>query len=1214
MKPLFRLITCVAIGLSLTLVACGDDNPANTGNEVVEACSEIVCPPGTTRYQDSSAEAECSASGSLDILTESGSVSGKCLGSGECLLICQPPEPCCGGEAWTETSYTCETPCAATCSCEGKCGVVTGADCEADCGSCGGGQVCSDNVCADGCPEGGEPCGDACAFAADGEVCHLGEICNPAEFCAGRECNDQEWDGNPCEDCEALGAPGCSPNEVCGGGVCVTDDNCKDELPVCGVGDEADTVKACKDDGNGNWAWGEQAICSSDAEKPYCANLVTGADCVACTEDAHCELEGEPGETLACQDNACVVICTPDCTDKDCGADGCGGLCGIAETTNGCAEDAPYCQDGDCETWEEACPVVEGQMFCNGSKGDGEVYVADAGQQATLTCQADDSDVISLQAAEDCADNTLQPLCADGACVECVEDANCKDDGDICFGNACVEHNDCPGDEGVSVCNAGYMADESADALVTCAYDAENNEPVWTLGEVCEDQICFGGVCVDEAVCPAEVLCNIDPASADGAKYIAQSPDQGIVTCAVVDNALVFAFDGQDGVNCASGNSPQVCVQDSPEQAPACEAPATCPEPGQKCAENWSFAAYLVCTVDPYNELDWGEPMGCETGDICVPDTGACDAPKSCPGFDGSPQCNDGQYDQAENNDVVTCTVDASTNTLSWDVEACGGKLCAAGACDITAPVFTAFTVNEKTGLLPEISEASWLHLVAELDSDDVASVTFYDGDEVLAVDTEAPFEHSELLASEDNGTHTLKAVATDTSNNLGSSDEVTVSSVLPPAGMVIWELTPPALYEALGGTEDVEVAELVRHPDGSLSVVGVAYVHLDEELCAGLQGVQLEACLPSLDNDKLGAVFTWAPSESAWVPPTYEGVKSVGLYPVESAALIGGNLVLTGQVKTYPGAVAHFGWKVLDKTGKVIFEDHLDEPLPGSYYHSSVVGGAGDRALMVGAYENDQGVSVLIYQRMAAAGALLGQLDFQNEDTGSPVYSYNPTALAQGPTGELYIAGVSEPKLDGWPQSEFVRRINSDGETLWTKPATDEQPDVAVYLNDVAVTVGGEVIAGGMAIDQNQEGFFVWKSMIRKYTPDGALVWQLDLPSPEFTPVGLDTALMTQVAVGPDGKVAFGGMRSAYTGEFPNMEFHELGTWVGVLKDQGDTAEVLWELVINDLTGCDGLEFDELGYLYVMTPAVVDSPFDGAPADMKLDPHDRFWLRKIAP
>jgi len=174
MKPLSRPIVCTAMCLALSLVACGDDNPANTGNEVVEACSEIECPPGTTRYQDSSAEAECSASGSLDILTESGSVSGKCLGSGECLLICQPPEPCCGGEEWTETSYTCETPCAATCSCDGKCGVVTGADCEADCGSCGGGQVCSDNVCMDECPEGSEPCGDACALI--GEVYEVDDL------------------------------------------------------------------------------------------------------------------------------------------------------------------------------------------------------------------------------------------------------------------------------------------------------------------------------------------------------------------------------------------------------------------------------------------------------------------------------------------------------------------------------------------------------------------------------------------------------------------------------------------------------------------------------------------------------------------------------------------------------------------------------------------------------------------------------------------------------------------------------------------------------------------------------------------------------------------------------------------------------------------------------------------------------------------------------
>lgn len=47
---------------------------------------------------------------------------------------------------------------------------------------------------------------------------------------------------------------------------------------------------------------------------------------------------------------------------------------------------------------------------------------------------------------------------------------------------------------------------------------------------------------------------------------------------------------------------------------------------------------------------------------------------------------------------------------------------------------------------------------------------------------------------------------------------------------------------------------------------------------------------------------------------------------------------------------------------------------------------------------------------------------------------------------------------------------------------------------------------------------------------------------------------------------------------------------------------------------GCEGLEFDGLGYLYVMSPAV-DDPLTGVPVeDMKIDPHDRFWLRKIAP
>ena len=137
------LLLTFALGVSAALSACGDDNAANTGNEVVEACSEIVCPVGTTRYQDSSAQGQCSGEGSVNVFTESGEVKAQCTGSGECLIICLPPEPCCEGEKWTSDSYECAKTCAATCACDGTCGEVTGPDCEADCGGCEAGQLCS---------------------------------------------------------------------------------------------------------------------------------------------------------------------------------------------------------------------------------------------------------------------------------------------------------------------------------------------------------------------------------------------------------------------------------------------------------------------------------------------------------------------------------------------------------------------------------------------------------------------------------------------------------------------------------------------------------------------------------------------------------------------------------------------------------------------------------------------------------------------------------------------------------------------------------------------------------------------------------------------------------------------------------------------------------------------------------------------------------------
>ena len=111
------------------------------------SCKDVSCPPGVISYPNAG---PCDEGESVELETQSGTEVGRCFGEGFCSLVCAPASPCCGGEAWTETSYSCMTPCAAVCSCDGKCGTVIGAECEAECGSCSGEQICNeDNICVD---------------------------------------------------------------------------------------------------------------------------------------------------------------------------------------------------------------------------------------------------------------------------------------------------------------------------------------------------------------------------------------------------------------------------------------------------------------------------------------------------------------------------------------------------------------------------------------------------------------------------------------------------------------------------------------------------------------------------------------------------------------------------------------------------------------------------------------------------------------------------------------------------------------------------------------------------------------------------------------------------------------------------------------------------------------------------------------------------------
>ena len=295
---------------------------------------------------------------------------------------------------------------------------------------CNDGNPCTANdACEDGeCVSDNVPAGNECE---DGDVCTLG-FCDGAGACvSSSKCDD----GNPCngeETCSAAGVCGdgvainCNDGNPCTMDSCETDSgecvniavldetSCGDEGEAC-IGGEclADWCKAgdkpeCLFETIDGQAMVNVVVCELPDEEATYGTLATttcgpqgefwcdfaNAKCVqleACMQDSDCLPD------QACQDGACVPICTPQCTDLECGPDGCGGTCGT------CGADEA-CDDGLCEA--VCVPACDGTTCgddgCGGTCAcaDGLVCVAGLAICAVVACN-DDADCVDGQVCTD---------------------------------------------------------------------------------------------------------------------------------------------------------------------------------------------------------------------------------------------------------------------------------------------------------------------------------------------------------------------------------------------------------------------------------------------------------------------------------------------------------------------------------------------------------------------------------------------------------------------------------------------------------------------------------------------------------------------------------------------------------------------------------------------------------------------------------------------
>ncbi|MCG8573008.1 MAG: DUF4465 domain-containing protein [Spirochaetes bacterium] len=127
---------------------------------------------------------------------------------------------------------------------------------------------------------------------------------------------------------------------------------------------------------------------------------------------------------------------------------------------------------------------------------------------------------------------------------------------------------------------------------------------------------------------------------------------------------------------------------------------------------------------------------------------------------------------------------------------------------------------------------------VAASDNVSVAKVEFYNGSTLISTETEAPYSSLWNLTAADNGSHTLKAVATDTANNTSeTSINVTVAVAIPYISTFDdHPLSPDSYWGGAGSDETAFTSGVVTyyHTSDAFSWSGFLYSNMTDTTTAG--------------------------------------------------------------------------------------------------------------------------------------------------------------------------------------------------------------------------------------------------------------------------------------------------------------------------------------------------------------------------------------------
>ncbi len=495
--------------LVLALGCGGSSDPKITGDTLVPpldtlaggddaVASEVVCTPRDHRACCGDAICwfdDCGNAGVKILDCASGCADARCKDcSGSCAGK-QCGEDGCGGECGTCGDGTCAGG-AWTSPPECNGGMCTGGGSVL---SCDDGEACTDDSC--------DP-RQGCLHAANTAACEDGDPCTTSDRCetgtckggAAATCDDQ----NPCTLDSCLKGYGCKHVNEADGTMC--------QVGACN-GLEWTASWTCRSgvcEGGGKVACDDGIPCTQDScnAKTGCGNLLNEGRCLidgACVvEDVAypgnacrvCDPGQDPGEWTVLEDGTpcgggefCVngfCGCEPDCSNRECGDDGCGGSCGT-------------CVQAECigSVWYPATQCYNGQCF-------GDDPVQCAGPSCVLaSCDPDTGCSTQIRTGfcligDTCyADQEHDPLNFCHWCRAAQAPRDWIDFGGACNdGNECTQGDTCMQGACVGGTNAGICgsrecgSDGCGGTCGTCGSYAVCNE--------------INGTCVDRCVWASE--------------------------------------------------------------------------------------------------------------------------------------------------------------------------------------------------------------------------------------------------------------------------------------------------------------------------------------------------------------------------------------------------------------------------------------------------------------------------------------------------------------------------------------------------------------------------------------------------------------------------------------------------------------------------------------------------------------------------------------